>query len=170
MSRLRQFHAPTASLTVAERTVYFLAALALIAAAAGLFVVLVLDVIMSDTGGVTQSVITVLERMLLLFILLELAHSVHIVRREQTLVAEPFLIIGLIAVVPRILIITAEAKRFPVGGQEFTNLILELAVLTALVIALAVALYFLRPHQLSEPGRGARGLLRAAVRAGSFRA
>lgn len=152
MSRLRQLHVPIAFLTVAERTVYFLAALALIAAAAALFVVLVLNVITSDTGGVTQTVITVLEQMLLVFILLELAHSVHIVLREQTLVAEPFLIIGLIAVVRRILIITAEGKRFPVGGQEFTNLLFELAVLTALVIALAVALYFLRPHQRADRG------------------
>ncbi len=44
---------------------------------------LVLDVIMSDTGGVTQTVITVLEQMLLVFILMELAHSVHIVLHEQ---------------------------------------------------------------------------------------
>ncbi len=111
---------------------------------------MVVEVIAGDTGGVTQTVVTVLERMLLVFILLELAHSVHIVLREQTLVAEPFLIIGLIAVVRRILIITAEGKRFPLEGEEFTNLLLELGVLTALVVALAVALYFLRPHQRSD--------------------
>ena len=132
----------------AERVVYFLAALALIAAAGGLFVVLVLDVLASDTGGVTDTVVTVLERMLLVFILLELAHSVHVVLRERALVAEPFLVIGLIAVVRRILIITAEGKQL--AGEAFRNLMLELGVLTALVVALAGALYFLRPHQRSN--------------------
>lgn len=56
--------------------------------------------------------------------------------------------IGLIAVVRRILIITAEGEQ--VAGEQFENLMLELAVLTALVIALAAALYFLRPHQRTE--------------------
>jgi uncharacterized membrane protein (DUF373 family) len=140
-------------LSGAERILYFLAALALIAAAGGLLVVLTVDVIGGKTGGMTNTVVAVLQRMLLVFILLELAHSVHVVLREQTLVAEPFLIIGLIAVVRRILIITAEGERVSVKGKEFTNLILELGVLTALVIALAGALYFLRPHQRSEHGR-----------------
>lgn len=135
-------------LALAERFVYFLAALALIAAAGGLFVVLVLDVLSRDTGDISQTVVTVLERMLLVFILLELAHSVHVVLRERTLVAEPFLVIGLIAVVRRILIITAEGERFT--GEQFDNLMIELGVLTALVIALAAALYFLRPHQRTD--------------------
>lgn len=139
---------PIGLLAAAERAIYFLAALALIAAAGGLFVVLVLDVLKSETGGVTDTIVTVLERMLLVFILLELAHSVHVVLRERALVAEPFLVIGLIAVVRRILIITAEGER--VTGEAFRNLMLELGVLTALVVALAGALYFLRPHQRSD--------------------
>ena len=149
MIRPRQIHSPTALLAAAERAVYFLAAVALITAAAGLFVVLVIDVLASDTGDVTATIVTVLERMLLVFILLELAHSVHVVLRERTLVAEPFLVIGLIAVVRRILIITAEGERLT--GEAFRNLMLELGVLTALVVALAGALYFLRPHQRSDP-------------------
>ena len=51
MSRLRQLHVPIAFLTVAERAVYFLAALALIAAAAALFVVLVVDVTRPTRAG-----------------------------------------------------------------------------------------------------------------------
>lgn len=48
---------------------------------------------------------------------------------------------GLIAVVRRILLLTAEAEQ-TIGTQEFQNLIIELGVLTALVISLAAALYF----------------------------
>jgi hypothetical protein len=76
--------------------------------------------------------------------MLELAHSVRIVLQEQALVAEPFLLIGLIAVVRRILILTAEAENLPAGGRELQDLVIELAVLTVLVVALAGALYLLR--------------------------
>ena len=68
--------------------------------------------------------------------------------------------IRLIAVVRRVLIVTAEGKRSALKGDEFTNLLLELGVLTALVVALAVALYFLRPHQRNrtpERSGAARG-------------
>ena len=63
--------------------------------------------------------------------------------QEREIVAEPFLLIGLIAVVRRILLVTAEAKQDLAAG-EFQNLIIELGVLTALVISLAGALYITR--------------------------
>jgi uncharacterized membrane protein (DUF373 family) len=83
--------------------------------------------------------------MLLAFILLELAHSVRIVLRERTLLAGPFLLIGLIAVVRHILILTAQAEQISLAGPQIRNLVLQLGVLTALVIALAGAIYFLDP-------------------------
>jgi hypothetical protein len=56
-------------------------------------------------------------------------------------VTEPFILIGLIAVVRRILAVTAEIER-SLGPPKFDSLVLELGDLTALVIALAGALYF----------------------------
>ena len=50
---------------------------------------LVLDVVRNETGGMTGTVVTVLE-LLLVFTVLEPAHSVHLVLRERALVAEPF--------------------------------------------------------------------------------
>lgn len=146
--RLCRSRSGVAVLTLGERIVYFFAALGLIGMAGGLFVALAIDVIKGNTGGPTDTAVTVLQRMLLIFILLELAHSVHIVLRERALAAEPFLVIGLIAVVRRILIITAEGER--ATGESFENLIVELGVLTALVVALAAALHFLRRHQRPE--------------------
>lgn len=154
--RLRHIRFSTTVLAVAERAVYFVGAVALIAAAAGLFVVTTIDVVRGFTGDLTQTIVTVLDRMLLAFILLELAHSVHVVLREQALVAEPFLLIGLIAVVRRILILTAESERVPLDSQALTNLVLQLAVLTALVIALAVALYLLYPERRGQRSDGER--------------
>ncbi len=57
---------------------------------------------------------------------------------EREIFADPFLLIGLIAVVRRILLVTAETGQVT-SAEEFQNLLIELGVLTALVIALAAA-------------------------------
>jgi uncharacterized membrane protein (DUF373 family) len=110
-----------------------------------MFVVLFANIVAGATGNLTETVVAVLDRMLLAFILLELAHSVRIVLRERTLLAGPFLLIGLIAVVRHILILTAQAEQISLAGPQIRNLVLQLGVLTTLVIALAGAIYFLDP-------------------------
>jgi uncharacterized membrane protein (DUF373 family) len=80
---------------------------------------------------------------LLIFIFVELLNTIEIIVRENEIVAEPFLLIGLIAVVRRILLVTAEAEQ-NLAQENFQNLVLELGVLTALVISLAGALYITR--------------------------
>jgi uncharacterized membrane protein (DUF373 family) len=70
-------------------------------------------------------------------------NTIEVIVRENEIVAEPFLLIGLIAVVRRILLVTAEAEQ-TLGTEQFPNLIIELGVLTVLVISLATALYFTR--------------------------
>ncbi len=65
--------------------------------------------------------------------------------------AEPFLLIGLIAVVRRVLAVTISIEQ-SLGTPEFDRLLIELGVLTALVISLAAALYFTR--RSSRPRRG----------------
>lgn len=57
---------------------------------------------------------------------------------------EPFLFIGLIAVVRRILIVTAQFERLPSGGRVLTNFLLELGRLGFLALALAIAVRLLR--------------------------
>lgn len=56
--------------------------------------------------------------------------------REHALIAEPFLIVGLIAAIRRILILTAEFSRFlEMGEVAFRNAMIELGLLTAMVVA-----------------------------------
>jgi hypothetical protein len=82
-------------------------------------------------------------------------NTIGIVVREREIVAEPFLLIGLIAVVRRILLVTAEAEQ-TIGTEKFVNLVLELGELTGLVIALSGAFYFTRraerPHNTEGQG------------------
>jgi|SRR5262249_21139060 hypothetical protein len=62
---------------------------------------------------------------------------------EHALVPEPFLLVGLISAIRRVLVLTAEFEQFrtEIGAQQF---VIELAVLTLLIVALVASLIFLR--------------------------
>jgi uncharacterized membrane protein (DUF373 family) len=126
-----------------ERVVYYGAAFALLATVVVLFVSVVASLLAVFEESPLDTALAVLDRVLLIFIFVELLNTIGIFVQEHEIVAEPFLLIGLIAVVRRILLVTAEAER-TVGTEGFLNLIIELGVLTALVISLAAALYFTR--------------------------
>jgi uncharacterized membrane protein (DUF373 family) len=94
-------------------------------------------------GGVDAGVV-VLDRILLTLIIAELVYTLRFVVQTHEIAVEPFLYIGLIAVVRRILIVTAQLERGPTAGRAATNLLLELGVLGLLVPALAVAVGLVR--------------------------
>ena len=91
-----------------------------------------------------QTTLEILDRVLLITIFVELLITIEVIVRERQLVAEPFILIGLVAVVRRILLVTAEAGQSLQDTERFLNLITELGVLTALVISLSAALYVAR--------------------------
>ena len=130
-------------LNYSERVVYYGAALALLVTIVMLFISVGTALLAIFEAGPLDTALTVLDRVLLIFIFVELLDTIGIFVRENEITAEPFLLIGLIAVVRRILLVTAEAEQ-TIGTEEFPNLILELGVLTALVISLSFALYFTR--------------------------
>jgi uncharacterized membrane protein (DUF373 family) len=94
-------------------------------------------------GGVDTGVL-VLDRVLLLLIIAELVYTLRFVLRTHEIAVEPFLFIGLIAVVRRILIVTAQFERPAAGGRALTNLLLELGLLGFLALALAASLFLIR--------------------------
>ncbi len=101
----------------------------------------------SSGAGAVQTGVTVLDRVLLTLIIAELVYTLRFVLRTHEIVVEPFLFIGLIAVVRRILIVTAQFERLPAAGRALTNLLLELGVLGFLALALAVALALVRRYR-----------------------
>jgi uncharacterized membrane protein (DUF373 family) len=130
-------------LNYSERVVYYGAAFALLVTIVMLFVSVGSALLAIFEAGPLETALLVLDRVLLIFIFVELLDTIGIFVRENEIIAEPFLLIGLIAVVRRILLVTAEAEQ-TIGTAEFPSLILELGVLTVLVISLAFALYFTR--------------------------
>jgi uncharacterized membrane protein (DUF373 family) len=112
--------------------------------------------ISSGASAVTTGV-TVLDRILLTLIIAELVYTLRFVLRTHEIVVEPFLFIGLIAVVRRILIVTAQFERTPVAGRALTNLLLELGLLGFLTLTLAIALALIHRYRSgtlqAHPGR-----------------
>jgi uncharacterized membrane protein (DUF373 family) len=96
-------------------------------------------------GALPSHVVELLDRILLILMIVEILYTVQVSFREHTLVPEPFLIVGLIAAVRRILVTTAEfARMIEEGGELFRNAMVELSVLTVMVLALVVSLLMLR--------------------------
>jgi len=95
----------------------------------------------AHTKGVQNSVTGMLNDVLLVLMLVELLHTVRISLRAHQLVPEPFLIVGLIAAIRRVLVITAE-QGSAVASQapSFRLAMVELGLLTILILALVAAL------------------------------
>ncbi|MHB1834954.1 MAG: phosphate-starvation-inducible PsiE family protein [Solirubrobacteraceae bacterium] len=93
----------------------------------------------------------VLDRVLLTLIVAELLHTLRFVVLRGQIAVEPFLFVGLIAVVRRILIITAQVEdTAPGSGRTLTNILLELGLLGFLALALAVAIFLVRRSRSEE--------------------
>jgi len=90
-------------------------------------------------------VIDLLDQVLLVFMIVEILYTVQVSFREHVLVPEPFLIVGLIAAIRRVLVLTAEfGDLLTKGGTVFQNAMLELTLLTVMVLALVAALVLVR--------------------------
>ena len=101
-----------------------------------------------------------LDRVLLLLIVAELLLTLQLVIARGEIATEPFLFIGIIAVVRRVVVITAEVEHLPDEGRALTNFLLELGLLALLVIAFGLAIYMIRRGAAAE--RAAEAALDAA--------
>ena len=93
----------------------------------------------------------VLDQLLFVLVLVEILHTVRISVRAQEILIEPFLIVGLIASVRRVLVITMQAAKLTEDGHSspdtvlaFRNSMLELALLGVLVLVFVLSIYLLR--------------------------
>jgi uncharacterized membrane protein (DUF373 family) len=104
-----------------------------------------------------STVVEVIDRLLVVFMLVEILHTVRISIRSHTLVTEPFLIVGLIATIRRILVITLNAANLTNaanwandGQAKLRASMLELALLGGTVIVLVVSIHILRKSKSPE--------------------
>jgi uncharacterized membrane protein (DUF373 family) len=90
-----------------------------------------------------QGGVLVLDRVLMVLIVAEIAATLRAVLLYHEIAAEPFLFIGLIACVRRILIVTAQTEQVH-SDKQLNRLLLELGALGLLVIGIAVAIFLVR--------------------------
>ncbi len=92
-------------------------------------------------------VVGLLDHILLVLLVIELLYTVQVSFRERGLVAEPFLVVALIAVIRRVLVLTAEMPKLPDAGEVvFRHAMLELGVLTVMVLVLVGSLIMLQKY------------------------
>jgi uncharacterized membrane protein (DUF373 family) len=103
---------------------------------------------------VAAQTLRVLNQLLIVLMLVEILHTVRISIRSHVLVTEPFLVVGLIASIRRILVITLEAATLTKEGAWategahaiFRSSMIELGLLGVLVLVLVVSITLLRRY------------------------
>jgi uncharacterized membrane protein (DUF373 family) len=106
------------------------------------------------SAKLTENIVTLLDQSLLILMIVEILYTVQVSFREHTLVAEPFLIVGLIAAIRRVLILTAEfSNPAEIGEAAFHNVMFELGLLTALILALVFSLFLLKRQHIASTDR-----------------
>ena len=103
-----------------------------------------------ELGGELSLVVTI-DRILLVLMVIEILHTVRVSFNEGALVCEPFLIVGLIASIRRVLVITLESSQVQEPGKwtpdyqgMFNSTMIELGVLGGLILAMVFSIYLLR--------------------------
>jgi uncharacterized membrane protein (DUF373 family) len=130
----------------AEDVVYVGVGFLLAASAVALLITAAVGFVQSVlSGALSTRVVGLLDRVLLVFIIVEILYTVQISFREHALIPEPFLIVGLIAGIRRVLVLTAEFGDLMTRGDDtLRNAMLELGLLTVMVLALVWALVLAR--------------------------
>ena len=128
-------------LETAEGYLYLLVGLALVLAALLVLGAMVVDVVADIGDGIRPVVIEALDSLLIVFILLELLAGVRATIVSHQLVAEPFLVAGIIASIKEIILLSLKATP---GDETFDDSLQEIGVLGVLVLLLAVAAFVVR--------------------------
>lgn len=102
------------------------------------------------SADVVAQALQFMDGLLLVFIIAELIHTVRAAIDENVLRTEPFLIVGIVAVIRRLIVITAQAEQ-ELGTQVFEHLMLEMAVLIGGVLVLGATIFMVRHTRRSEP-------------------
>jgi uncharacterized membrane protein (DUF373 family) len=95
--------------------------------------------------------ISTIDRLLFVLMVVEILHTVRVSFRSGVLICEPFLIVGLIASIRRVLVITLESSqaslpsKWTAESQALLNsTMLELGVLGGLILVMVISICLLR--------------------------
>ncbi len=143
----------TRALEFAENVVYAGIAVFLVGAAFILLAVAAKTSLGLFSDFSQQPVLEVLDVLLLVFIVVELLFAVRTTVEKRELVAEPFLLVGIIASIKEIVVLSVEAASALGKGAEFDDRVTEIGLLGVLVVLLGVTSFLLRRKE-REPDEG----------------
>jgi uncharacterized membrane protein (DUF373 family) len=105
----------------------------------------------AQSHGTTDSLLLMIDRLLFVLMIVEILHTVRVSFKSGALVCEPFLIVGLIASIRRVLVITLESSQVSAPGKWtpeaqslFSSTMLELTVLGGLILVMVISIMLLR--------------------------
>ena len=131
-----------AGLGRAELAIYIVVASLLVVGAGFIVVGTVTDLIEgSDSREIADAGVFLLDRVLLLFIIAELLYTLRVVNIGGRILVEPFLFIGLIAIVRKVLVLTAEVQE---PGADMSGFLVQIGALAGLALVLSLSIHLLR--------------------------
>ena len=142
-------------LGIAEDAVYWAIAVVLVVGSIALVVAAVNLILRLRNTPATTVMLEVLDGLLLVFIFVELLYAVRTSLRSHEIVAEPFLIVGILACIKEIVVLSVEAAKLLEKGPEFARAIVQVGVLGGLVLVLSLAIFVLRLQRRGADDVGA---------------
>ena len=141
----RTRHFVRSGLTAVEDLVYIGLGVVLAATAIYLLVIAIRSFVTALIAhALSGQVSGLLDQILLILLVVELLYTVQVSFREHALVAEPFLVVALIATVRKILVLTAQFSSLAESSEAvFRHSIAELSLLAVMVLVLVGSLILL---------------------------
>ncbi|HKY14052.1 MAG TPA: phosphate-starvation-inducible PsiE family protein [Microthrixaceae bacterium] len=139
----------------AELVIYLVVSVALVVGAAALLVDAIASYVTHLGDDVLTASVELLSILLLVFVFVELLGATRVTIREQRLVAEPFLLVGIIASIKEIVLVAGAERPKDEEFEAFRNGMIEVGVLAGIVLVLSISTLLLRRKE-REPGEGAK--------------
>ena len=130
-----------------EDVIYWAIAVVLIVGSIALLVAQFNTMLRLRNTPASTTMLEVLDGLLLIFIFVELLYAVRACLRSHEIVAEPFLIVGILAGIKEIVVLSVEAATLLKDGPQFSRAVVEIAVLGVVVLVLAIAAFVLRERR-----------------------
>lgn len=137
-----------------EDAVYWAIAVVLVIGSAALVVAQFNTMLRLRNTPASTVIVEILDGLLLIFIFVELLYAVRSCLRSHEIVAEPFLIVGILAGIKEIVVLSVEAATLLDRGPEFARAVVEIGVLAGVVLALAMAAFILRSRRRDTADAG----------------
>jgi uncharacterized membrane protein (DUF373 family) len=130
----------------AELVIYVLVSIVLVGGAGALLVQSVYSFFDHVDEGLVTAATELLSTLLLVFVFVELVGAVRAIIRERRLLAEPFLLVGIIASIKEIVVI-AGAETPEDDFEHFRNAMIEIGVLAGVTLVLGITALLLRMRE-----------------------